>query len=1187
MTWDRLALDVLGRKHGSCIARPTNLGDIRVDRMLQVDDGEIGDTYGFGILGPLTATRGGVPLRLGTPQQRALLAVLVCQAGRVVTRDRLVDALWGDAPRHAALSSIRAHVSHLRSVLEPEHEPGTAYRVLVTESNGYRLAVPEANIDASRFKRLADEGRSKLEAGDPGAALAAFDEALSLWRGDVLVDLPEYSFISGVATRLDELCAVAEEGRVDALLELGRTTAALAEIDRMLDRHPLREGLTGRRMMALYRAGRQSEALETFRNLRQRLDDELGIEPSSSIADLHGRILQHDPTLLNRSANHLEPAPAGRGRLTIAAIAVPPAATEVPMTPAPPLPVTRSGPGRRTRRVLSSVVVALCLGVVVLGAGATSRTVELTGNAVGVLDPSGRVLDAVPAGTNPSGVAFGGGSLWVANQGDNTVLRIHPDTSAVLQRWEAGDSPSAIVATETDVWVANAGDATVTRINIVANRIVQPRISVGSRPEALAVGPGGVWVANSGDNTIQRIDQKSGTPAAAVDVGDGPDGLLVDGTTLWVANGRDGTVSRRDATTGNELGSPLKVGSGPRGMARFGDELWVADQLSRSVSRVDLRSGNVHSLLVGDGPTSVAALGDEVWVSEQYAGTLSRIDPATDHLTTVPVGGAPLALVTRSDGIWVSVAATATAEHHGGTLTIAAADLPGARSSGIDPADVYEVTTGWANRLVYEGLLSLRYADGQDVQALVPSLATRLPLPSDGGRTYTFELRRGMRYSTGAEVVASDIFRGVRRAILHAGGALYQGIVGAQPCTDDPDHCDLSEGVQPDDATGRVSFHLTEPDPDFLYRLALFVFPTPADYTEESSVPMPGVGPYQISAYQSGLEYTLSRNPYFTPWSVAAAPPGYPDVITWLKVPDVRAAVAAVDAGQADLAELTPLGNRSQTREVVDDVSIRQPTGIRRGGPTGTFFLFVNSSVPPFDNVLARRAVNFAVDRNKLVELAGGPLTADPSCQVIPPGFPGYHSYCPYTVNPGDGAYHGPDLATARRLVAESLTAGASVTVTDLVGDLNPPFDDYVAQVLTDLGYDVTIERLPRTGTNQKHFDDPAGGVQVGSGGWLPDYPRPSTYYDPLFRCPAKSQEYAFGYCDPETDRAADAALALQATDPGRANRAWAAVQQRVVDGAPAVFGVTTRDVWYTSARIGNYQQAEIYGPLFSQIWIR
>ena len=130
---------------------------------------------------------------------------------------------------------------------------------------------------------------------------------------------------------------------------------------------------------------------------------------------------------------------------------------------------------------------------------------------------------------------------------------------------------------------------------------------------------------------------------------------------------------------------------------------------------------------------------------------------------------------------------------------------------------------------------------------------------------------------------------------------------------------------------------------------------------------------------------------------------------------------------------------------------------------------------------------------------------------------------------------------------------------------------------------------MPRTDPNSARFYDPEGGVQVGAGLWLPDYPRPSTYYDLLFRCPTvkRQQAYAFNYCDSETDRAADAALALEATDPGRANRAWADVQHRVVDGAPVVFGATTRDVWYSSPRVGNYQQAEIYGPLFSQIWVQ
>ena len=260
-------------------------------------DGEIGDTYGFGILGPLMATRGGVVLPLGPPQQRAVLAVLVCHVDRVVTRERLVDALWGDAPRQAALSSIHAHVSHLRQILEPEHDSNSPYRVLVTEASGYRLAVPETCVDASRFQLLSGEGRSQLDGGDARTALTTFNAAMSLWRGDVLVDLTGYSFVGPVAVRLDELSAATEEGRVQALLDSGETIAALGEIDRMLERHPLRESLTGQRMVGLYRAGRQSEALSAFYDLRARLDTELGIEPSSSIADLFRRILQHDPTL--------------------------------------------------------------------------------------------------------------------------------------------------------------------------------------------------------------------------------------------------------------------------------------------------------------------------------------------------------------------------------------------------------------------------------------------------------------------------------------------------------------------------------------------------------------------------------------------------------------------------------------------------------------------------------------------------------------------------------------------------------------------------------------------------------------------------------------------------------------------------------------------------------------------------
>jgi peptide/nickel transport system substrate-binding protein len=345
-----------------------------------------------------------------------------------------------------------------------------------------------------------------------------------------------------------------------------------------------------------------------------------------------------------------------------------------------------------------------------------------------------------------------------------------------------------------------------------------------------------------------------------------------------------------------------------------------------------------------------------------------------------------------------------------------------------------------------------------------------------------------------------------------------------------------------------------------------------------------------VSDYLKDYRFELARNPYFSePWSVAAVPTGYPDAIRWLKVDDVRAGVEAVDAGQADLVELTPLTDRSQTHTLVDDLLIRDPRQLHTGAVVGTTFVALNSSIPPFDSVQARQAVNYAVDRGMLVELSGGPSAAAPTCQLSLPGFPGHAPYCPYTTGTEDGRYHGPDLDTARRLIAESGTAGARVTVTDIVGDYSPAYDDYIGQVLRELGYQVTMEHLDNTDENQAHFSDPDSGIQVQSGGWLPDYPRPSTFYDALVRCPTEliPQAYVFGYCDPQTDLAADAALALQATDPGRALRAWANVQHTVTDKAPVVFGVTTRDVWYSSDRVGNYQQAEIYGPLFSQLWVR
>ncbi len=420
-------------------------------------------SWDVGILGPLTVASSGRPLALGSPQQRAVLAVLVCHAGRVVSLRMLVDALWGDVPVPAAHTSIQTHVSHLRQILEPDRPRGAPSVVLVTETGGYRLAVEASAVDATRFEAMVSEAMLAARSGKPEAALRAYEAALSLWRGEVLADLAAYAFQVPVAARLDELRASAEEGRVQALLDLERLAPALAELDRLLAEHPLREGLHAQRMLALYRAGRQFDALETYRMLRARLDDQLGVAPSPAVKELHRRILGQDPALLGETTpsalrsttpSRTSAAPRREGVAPDAGVAGPtPLHAEWPGSRASdPRPV------RQRRRALIAILVCAALAGSLFGARVSvAPTRTLDGNTVGVLDATGQVVGAVQAGTQPVGIAYGGGVLWVVSQSDATVLRIDPVSSTVTQRFDVGHDPSAVAAGVDDVWVANFG----------------------------------------------------------------------------------------------------------------------------------------------------------------------------------------------------------------------------------------------------------------------------------------------------------------------------------------------------------------------------------------------------------------------------------------------------------------------------------------------------------------------------------------------------------------------------------------------------------------------------------------------------------------------------------------------------------------------------------------------------------
>jgi DNA-binding SARP family transcriptional activator/tetratricopeptide (TPR) repeat protein len=247
----------------------------------------------FRILGPFEVQMGGHQLALGGAKQRALLASLVLHANEVVSRDRLLHELWGEDPPETAPKMIQIYVSRLRKILEQ----GAATRALVTQPPGYVLRVDPENIDAYRFERLVAEGRQALTADDPSKATRTLGEALALWRGSPLAEFMTEPFTETEGGRLEELRLTAVEDRIEAELALGRHADLVGELEVLAAEHPLRERLRAHLMLALYRSGRQAEALDVFKGTRLHLVEVLGIEPSRSLHALQKAILLQEPEL--------------------------------------------------------------------------------------------------------------------------------------------------------------------------------------------------------------------------------------------------------------------------------------------------------------------------------------------------------------------------------------------------------------------------------------------------------------------------------------------------------------------------------------------------------------------------------------------------------------------------------------------------------------------------------------------------------------------------------------------------------------------------------------------------------------------------------------------------------------------------------------------------------------------------
>jgi DNA-binding SARP family transcriptional activator len=365
------------------------------------------DGLQFRILGPVEAAANGERLRLGGPKQRALLALLLLHANEVVSRDRIIDELWGERPPTTVATALNVYVSKLRKILGS----AGAQDILETQEPGYMLRVASGQLDAHRFDELAAAGRRALEAGDQDEASAKLDEALSLWRGRALDDLPEEEFARRAGERLEEARLAALMDRIEAELARGHASDLVGQLETLASEHPFQERLWAELMLALYRSGRQADALGAYRRARERLD-ELGIEPSRELKELQAQILRQDPALqvsLKQLRDVSEP------------------------------PALRHAARWNRKRLLALGAAALLAGtaaalvITLTGSGGTPAAAPAP-NSVRVFDlKTHKSIASVPIGGTPGGLAVDSNAVWVANEDDGTVLRIDPKTMKIVQ----------------------------------------------------------------------------------------------------------------------------------------------------------------------------------------------------------------------------------------------------------------------------------------------------------------------------------------------------------------------------------------------------------------------------------------------------------------------------------------------------------------------------------------------------------------------------------------------------------------------------------------------------------------------------------------------------------------------------------------------------------------------------------
>jgi peptide/nickel transport system substrate-binding protein len=464
-------------------------------------------------------------------------------------------------------------------------------------------------------------------------------------------------------------------------------------------------------------------------------------------------------------------------------------------------------------------------------------------------------------------------------------------------------------------------------------------------------------------------------------------------------------------------------------------------------------------------------------------------------------------------------------------------------TTGLDNADpvMFQTTQAvQAFQTAYTPLLTYAHKEGSSGSEIIPGLAEAVPDPTNGGKTYEFQLREGLKYSDGTPVKASDFENTIKRLlVLGSGWSFFYSpiIVGSEEFQKKGDIKGDISGIETDDKAGTIKITLTEPDTKILFALAEpYAAPTPAAKSPAKQLkqPPPGVGPYVLDIKDFNRQYVLTRNKNWT--DIPGIPRGNFDKITGEVSDSVTKMTQDVITGQLDFMTEDPTGD--QLPEVRAKYADRYS---ETANPPNVYYNFLNVTVPPFDKQEAREAVNYATDSNALVRIFGGRLT--PGCNFLPEGVVGHKAIdCKYGDPEGK-----PDIEKAKQLVKDSGYEGEKVTYWVNNKDPRPAIADYFRDMLNEIGFDADVKTLDQ----QVYFEQiglKRNKAQIGFTDWFQDYPHPGDFIESLLSTRALSSEVTFNQgfvSDPELDKKLDE---LRPLNPEEAADQWADLDDYVVN---------------------------------------